>query len=253
MVDPVEFVLSTMRPMAEYTFPYITSIVGVTDAEQGDHIGSGFRCMWRGRPCLVTVKHVVDEASQYALGPGFVAERGAAPRLLRDVRCDTQGSTDLAVYFLPDTLRGGDLLFWPEARIEESAEQRSKDYLFLHGFPGNRSRFLFEGLHNKSLPYGVMQREDDLPSNTQPHEFAMDYDPGNMLLDLGGSADFVEPPGLSGCPVFRIGASGIAPEQWSPERSMIVGVVTRWNHEKRVLLATGAGSLLELLRACGEP
>lgn len=159
--------------------------------------------------------------------------------------------TDLAVYFLPDAARSPDLAFWPEVRIDGSAEHRSRDYLFVHGFPGRRSRFVFGELHNRSLPYGVMQREDDLPGSMQERAFAMDYDPVNMLLEVGGPADFVEPPGLSGCPVFRIGASASTPEEWAPERSLLVGVVTHWNHEKRVLLASGADALLELLARGG--
>jgi Trypsin-like peptidase domain len=247
MLDPVEFVKSTVRPMAEHTFPYITSIVGIIDGKEGDFVGSGFRLTLDGRPFLVTAKHVVDEANRYDLGAGFVAARGAPPHRLRATPDLANDGTDLAVYDLSSAPTGEELRFWPRSRIDTAAEPRSRDYLFVHGFPGERSRFLFGDLHSKSLPYGVMERDDDLPSDLRSHEFAMDYDPANMLLERGGNADLVAPPGLSGSPVFRIGAGAKPPEQWEPDQSMIVGVVTRWNHDKKVLLATGANALVDLL------
>lgn len=248
MVDLVEFVRTTVRPMAEYTFPYITSIVGIVDEAEGEHVGSGFFCMLGGERCLVTAHHVVRAANESPMGAGFVPERGAPPRRLADVPVVEDGSLDLAVFFLGDQALGEGRLFWPEDRVDTSAERRSTDYLFLHGFPGERSRFLFGGLHSKSLPYGVMERDDDLPANMGTQEFAMDYDPRFMLLEAGGNADLVAPPGLSGSPVWRIGARGQPLEQWAPGQSLLVGVVTRWNHEKRVLLATGAESLLDRMK-----
>ena len=246
-MDPVEFVRSTVRPMAEYTFPYVTSIVGILNAEEGEHVGSGLRCMLNGRPCLITANHVVEQANQAALGAGFVAERGSPPARLARIPDHTSAETDLAIYFLDDLPAVEGTRFWNEALIDGVPEQRRGDYLFLHGFPGVRSRFTFGGVHSLSLPYGVMERDNDLPEDMRPHEFAMDYDPNFMLSERGGSADFVAPSGLSGSPVWRIGASGKAPEAWTPDDSLLVGMVTRYNHEKRVLLATGIGSVAALI------
>lgn len=254
-MDPVEFVKGTVSPMAHYTFPYITGIVGVIDANEGEHVGTGFRCVFGGRRCLITAKHVIDEANSYSMGPAFVAQRGAPPVPLLRTPDIALSSVDLAVYFLPDATDTEDARFWPEARIDMSAENRAADYLFIHGFPGERARFAFGDLHKESLPYGVMERDDDLPLDKRAEEFAVDYDYKNMLLETTGGAvgDLVEhrlgPPGLSGSPVWRIGARRIAPEQWSPERCQLVGVVTRWNHDKKVLLAVGAAELVKLMRA----
>ena len=52
--------------------------------------------------------------------------------------------------------------------------------------------------------------------------------------------------GLSGSPVWRLGASGMSSRQWTPECSRLVGVITNWNSEDRVLIATSASKLLEL-------
>ncbi|MGH7269649.1 MAG: hypothetical protein ACREJ3_04385 [Polyangiaceae bacterium] len=107
--------------------------------------------------------------------------------------------------------------------------------------------FLFGESHHRSLPYGVMERDDDLPADRRTWELAMDYDPKNMRLESGGDASLVLPGGLSGSPVWRIGAYHRKPEVWTPDASRLVGVVTRWNQDKRALLATGIASLQKLL------
>jgi hypothetical protein len=54
------------------------------------------------------------------------------------------------------------------------------------------------------------------------------------------------PGGLSGSPVWRIGASGRKRGEWSPELAQLVGIVTHWDKEARILIATRASKLLEL-------
>jgi hypothetical protein len=52
--------------------------------------------------------------------------------------------------------------------------------------------------------------------------------------------------GLSGSPVWRIGAAGRSIKDWTPEWGQLVGVVTRWDEQERVLVATKATKILEL-------
>lgn len=52
--------------------------------------------------------------------------------------------------------------------------------------------------------------------------------------------------GLSGSPVWRIGAAGRSMKDWSPACAQLVGVVTHWNEQERILIATRVSSLLEL-------
>lgn len=196
--------------------------------------------MLGGRPYLVTAKHVVDQAMAYPDGGGFVARRGEAPTLL-GTPAFSDAKTDLAVVAI--TMSEG-TAFWPEDRLDPDADARERDYLFVHGFPGERSRFGFGEMHSLSLPYGVMQRDEDLPADKRPEEFAVDFEPLWFRSQEGGDADFIQPAGLSGSPVWRVGAS----VPWSPDRSLLVGIVTRYNHDKRVLLIFGIASLLALMQ-----
>jgi hypothetical protein len=54
--------------------------------------------------------------------------------------------------------------------------------------------------------------------------------------------------GLSGSPVWRIGAAGRTITDWTPQWSQLVGIVTSWNAVERVLIATMASKIFEIIR-----
>ena len=107
-----------------------------------------------------------------------------------------------------------------------------------------------------------------LPSDfLQPHQFAinfstqprffLDANPKQSKIDdwsavFSGSYGVALPGqkpqgafGLSGSPVWRLGASGRNVNEWTPECRRLVGIVTGWNEEKKILIATLASRLLE--------
>lgn len=57
--------------------------------------------------------------------------------------------------------------------------------------------------------------------------------------------------GLSGSPVFRIGAAGKKIRDWEPSWSRLVGLVTHWNEKEHILIATKASKLFEVVKARG--
>ena len=61
-----QFIFSTIRPMAEYTFPYLTSVIGIKDVSQGEHVGSGLRAIW---PESLTASEL------FSLGDGALGAR----------------------------------------------------------------------------------------------------------------------------------------------------------------------------------
>lgn len=246
--EKIKFVQSTIEPMALLTYPHIAGFVAIDD-DAGRHVGSALRCAVAGRNTIITAAHVVREARN---GGRFAvtAVRGRPPFELHGEPDRIDHELDVASYVLPSEYPVDGLAFWPEERIDPSEEKLSTDYLFVHGFPGVRSRFspLLGGLAKQSLPYGVMLREDELPANMRPFQFAMDFDPANMLSPDGSPADWLEPHGLSGSPVWRIGASGQRVDTWKPERCLLVGIVTTWCPDEKLILATKVASVLDLLR-----
>jgi hypothetical protein len=85
-----------------------------------------------------------------------------------------------------------------------------------------------------------MQRLDNLPADLQSFQFAVEYDPVGMVNETGASQDLVDPHGLSGSPVWRIGVSGRASHEWKPSDSLLVGLLTEWRPSEKVLIATSA-------------
>jgi hypothetical protein len=144
--DAIEFVKRTVSPMAAFTSPFVSSIVGILSAEKGEHVGSAFRCILAGRRVLVTAKQVFDQAASSPLGAGWTSERGRPPARLPEAP-SLVGPTDLAAFVLDRPPEGEGIDWWREDRIDTDIEARGHDYLFLQGFPGVRSRFLFGELH----------------------------------------------------------------------------------------------------------
>lgn len=235
-----EFILCALGDMAQHTFPAICSVIGVHDSKTGRHLGSATRCILNGRRAILTAFHVIDAAIREPGGFAISTGYGERPfRVYGKVNIDPIG--DLAVFFLPDDYPHlEEKNFWPATRIDRTLDRLHSDYLFFHGFPGisSYSSQLLNGVVSKSLPYGAMQRLDNLPPNLRPFEFAIEYDPIGMVSETGAPADVVDPHGLSGSPAWRIGVSGKSSKHWTPADSLLVGVVTQWRPDEKVLIAT---------------
>ncbi len=247
--DKIKFIRSTLNRMAWHTYPYISSIVGVEDESSGQHVGSAVRVILHGHRAIVTAAHVIEQARSSYPRFALTAVRGGAPYELHGPPAHLDRERDLAAYFLPDDYPDEGIAFWLADRADTEGDKLATDYLFVHGFPAVQSRFsgLAGGLLDRSLPYGVMQREDDLPADIAPFQFAMDFDPGNFQGQNGQSIEWVDPHGLSGSPVWRIGASGQPMNEWSPELCLAVGVVTQWRPDEKILVATRWRHLLEMV------
>lgn len=245
----VRFALSTIRPMAQFTHRHVASVMGVVDAQTGEQIGSALRCVVGGRRAIVTALHVLERAVSEYSAVGISAGFGVVPyQVAGEVHFEK--SADLAIYFLPEDYpeAGEKLAFWPEARIDVTGERRTTDYLFVQGYPGVRSRFLrlFAGVVSKSLPYAAMERPREELSGLEPFQFALNYDQREIHGEANEMVELPDPHGMSGSPVWRIGASGRSAAAWMPDWSVLVGIITQWRPNEEVLVATEASKILEL-------
>lgn len=240
-----------MRPMAEYTFPYVASIIGVFDSDRGKHACSALRCVLSGRRCIITALHLAKKAKEHSVRIAVTAGYGVRPYELHGEPDLIDDDGDLAAYFVGDDYpdENDRVAFWPEEYIERSDEKRGTDYLFLHGFPGVRSEFVqLSGVHSLSFPYGVMQK-DDLTTLVRPFQFAVDFDESNFFKDTGDPSDFVDPHGMSGCPVWRIGVSGRSAQSWLPEHCRLVGIASKWRRAEKILVITASSRVLDMTGA----
>lgn len=261
------FVSDATNRMRDYTFPFVTSIMGIVEGGDGEatvtHVGTGLRCLLADRPCVVTAWHVVLQATntrrEPQAGPRYDAFglsvgindqvcRIAASRVCFDME------TDLAIIPVPSeyspTDQGPRTSYWQPDRVSLDREIRARDYLFLQGFPGDQSRSLalHQGTHVRSLSYGAMEQVDALPADLKPFQFALPFDAQHMTVPISGTPidSPPDPRGLSGSPVWRIGASGRSTRDWTPDWSALVGIVTQWRPDDQLLVVSDASEFLEL-------
>ncbi len=242
--DKEAFILRALSAMARHTFAFTCSLIGVTDPSMGRHYGSALRCKLKGKRAILTALHVIEEAKKEPFGLAISTGYGEPPYIVHGA-VNIDPFADLAVYFLPDDYPCSDAAFWPSARIDHSLDNLAADYLFLHGFPGRPGYplRLLGGVVSKSLPYGAMQRLENLPPNLGSFQFAVEYDPDLMVDETGVAQELIDPRGLSGSPVWRIGVSGRSSNEWEPGDSLLVGILTQWAPDEKVLIATSTEKL----------
>ena len=240
-----EFLNKVVQEMAQFTFPYILSVVGVVDEKEGEHIGSGLRCLWQGRRAFVTAYHVIQKANsdQYQ-GFAVSSERGSPPFQVTGKTEIIDNEGDIIICYLPDDYPEHETIqYWPENRIEANSVSLDTDYLFTHGFPGEKSRFFLQQMTNKSLPYGAMERLDkDL--RLEDYQFALDHQIA-FTSDQSGVQAWINPHGMSGSPVWRVGMAGHSAKDWSAQNCVLVGFLTRWSNDNQLLLATKVSRLYD--------
>jgi len=73
------------------------------------------------------------------------------------------------------------------------------------------------------------------------------FDVQTMRSGVPQSLGWIDPSGLRGSPVWRIGASGLSVDEWTPDRSLIVGVITHFRPAEKILVATRWRHVLEMV------
>ncbi|HSO00440.1 MAG TPA: hypothetical protein VLS89_19245 [Candidatus Nanopelagicales bacterium] len=248
--EKIRFIQDALERMAWHTYPYLASVIGVEDEHGGQHVGSALRIRAGTRRGIITAAHMIEQARSSYTRLAVSAVLGSPPYEIAGDPHRVALRHDLAIYFLPDDYPEAEGIgFWPCERADVSEERLSTDLLFVHGFPSVRSQLSTSGgdVVSRSLPYGVMRREDDLPEHIAAFQLAMNLDPEKLEGPARGTVDWLDPYGLPGSPVWRIGASGRLVDQWSPELSLTVGILTRWMPDEKLLVATKWKQVLELL------
>lgn len=241
------FVTRATRDMALHTFPFIATVAAVESETSGFAVGSAVRVRDGSRRWVVTAAHVVDEAMRRTGRLAVAAVRGAAPVVLagEPVR---DHEADLCAFAVGTGFP--DVAFWDLEERDDVDLNMSRDFLFVHGFPQTRGHFspMLEALLTRSFPYGAMRREDDLPPDLATFQVALEFEAATLRGLDGEVAEPERPNGLSGSPVWRIGAAWGRASDWSPASCKLVGVLTQWRPKDELLVASGVGRLAAMLR-----
>lgn len=245
--EKIAFVQRATREIAGHTFPFIASVAAVESASSGFGIGTAIRIRDGARRWIVTAAHVIEQGLRTTGRIAVTAVRGEPPIELNSPSV-TDRECDVCAYAVGVDFP--DVAFWDlEARDEDPAAI-SRDFLVAHGFPQVRSRFSpgLDALVARSLPYGAMSREEALPDDVAPHQFALEFAASTLKTVDGDVAEAERPNGLSGSGVWRIGATGGSASAWSPGRCRLVGILTQWRPRDEILVATRIVRVVELVR-----
>ncbi len=235
--EKIALVTRVTLELAKFTHPFLSRVIGGVAAPQGGRaIGSGVRVVAGGKHFLLTAASVVDAArSEQPVafggrddGSASVTESLDAVRVL--------SGTDVAAVPLADD----DGLFWPLGGTTEEEWALSEDFLFLHGYPLDPStpRIGPGDLSTTSFPFGSMRREDNLPDGMEPFQIAIDFDLANLRSSNGRTLEWMNPRQLFGAPLWRAGLARADAETWEPARAHLVGIITQWRPDERLLIAS---------------
>ena len=216
----------------------IVRVVGVKSIDEGELVGTGTFLRLRGNPYLLTAEHVAAREPRYQMLGFASGERSRPQRFLHPFSAITAPS-DLAVARVEDSQMNESAAI-DSGRFANSTNALRGDLLFLNGFPGTKSRFSGIAGGLVSAPIGIATVEGLCTKvwfNPRIH-FALDYDPAEWVDESGKKVDPPDPHGMSGSLIWR---SKLAkPSAWSFASAEIVGVVTQWVPDQKVLVATRA-------------
>ena len=225
--------------MAGFTASCITAIARPVANDEGDFIGSGSFVVFGGQTFLVTAAHVATDAQTGSLygaafsnGDGKRYQVVTAPILVNE-NIDI-GIAPVTLERPPDSTR----LAWPSSQVATSAGSLD-DQLFVHGFPGERSRFLRmnQGINSRTLPYGATSVTPAWSGYNPDEHFAISFDPRYPEYPDGTSATLPDPAGMSGSPVWNTRRREVG-EHWQPTDARLIGVIHRFDRTANCLIGS---------------
>ncbi|WP_221032894.1 hypothetical protein [Actomonas aquatica] len=235
----LEVARSVIEELKNASSKFITAIARTTDSNQGDFVGSGSFMVFGGRVFLVTAMHVAMDALHRAKwGAAFASGSNDPYQLITAPFCL---DNDLDIAIAPVTLDHSASLprqACSTSSIAEEAGQLS-DCLFVHGYPGKRSKFLMlgPGIHSESLPWATVTVESSWQDFDPNLHFAIGFDPTHARYVNGDKAHLPDPDGMSGSAVWNTRRCEIG-TRWQASDARIVGVIHRWDQEARCLIGT---------------
>lgn len=244
--EKILFLQKATQSMATHTSTCVHSIIAIESNEAGFFLGSGVIVGTDQKQWVVTAGHVLEEGQRQARRLGVSLRSGEPPCEITSAPRFSEDS-DVAVIETPVLVTPPQ--YWPISLVDTTQDALLRDALFVHGYPAKRAYFsaLLGGLKCSSLPYGVMLRDEDVPADIKDWQFAMDFDPANFRATTEEMAEWIDPHGLSGSPVWRMGARGLRIGEWTSDNSMLVGIVTQWRPDDKLIVATRIQSVLDLL------
>lgn len=237
--EKARLMMATFEAMRRFTEPFITAIYDVIDEKSGQLTGSGTFLQLRGAPYILTAGHVAYEALTHR-GLAHSTRNGVPPGFISNPLKLAAHPFDMAVVRLDQgALAGTNRTCASSTFLAESSTGVESDLLFVHGFPGRRSKpiALLQSVFSTTLPYGAATGSSQYPWFDPAFHIALDYSPAGMMDGNLNQPEFVEPFGLSGAALWKTNRAGTSSANWTPDAARIVGVLFAWDQKANSLIA----------------
>ncbi len=227
--------------MKAYTKPALAAVYGVVSEEFGVLIGSGTFLRLCGNSYLLTAEHVVDEGRKYAT-IAHTTSSGKKPAQFKYWFRIAKPPIDLALARIDEeVIKEHGIQPWGVEAMGDSSADIERDVLFLHGYPGDQSKWLpivEGGIHSTSMPFWASDGVSDWDEFDPDKHFAIVYPRDGWFDEKKRPIPMPLPDGLSGSAVWQTNRRDSTGAEWTPDHSRIVGLVHLWNKKPESLVAT---------------
>ena len=201
--------INVTKLMAKHIQQFVTPISKVfidevNRMEYGEHHGSGSFVEINGSKFLITNEHVAREISSNSLAHQFY-NSNCVIRITNEFHV-IKYPTDVAITKIDDNawnICKHDSNTIPLNRFMLKHKPVKGELLFIIGYSGARSRFVFNTLVNPGTPYLTQEKKYLKDYNEYAYHFAIHYEPEKAIKIEDNSRELPAPPGLSGSLVWN--------------------------------------------------
>ncbi|WP_343661097.1 hypothetical protein [Ralstonia sp.] len=240
----------TTIEMRDHVSQFVSPISRELSDEHGELWGSGSYIESEAKRCIVTNEHVANAQASAGLTHQFrdseTIRRITNPFLTLPHPVDSAiARIDNAAWDL-DNHTGAAI---PLSRFAQQHNTVKGELLFMLGFSGERSDFIFQTLITPATPYTTQEQELPEGETTEFH-FGLHYLPEKAQTVDGSARGLPIPKGFSGSLVWNTRRVECMQEgkPWTPEQAQVTGMLCRWLPDAGCLVATRVEHLLDLFR-----
>jgi len=227
--------------MKTYTKPALAAVYGVVSESFGVLIGSGTFLRLCGKSYLLTAEHVVDEGKKYATIT-HTSSSGSKPVQFKHGFRLAKPPIDLALARIDeDVVQEHGIVPWGVEALGLSAGNIERDVMFVHGYPGEKSRWVpivKGGIYSTSMPFWTSDCVSNWNQFDEGKHLAIMYPKDGWFDETKKPIPMPLPFCMSGSAVWQTNRRDSTGAAWSSEQARIVGLVHLWNEPAESLIAT---------------
>lgn len=227
----------TVDAMAEYVSPFLSPISKVINTDYGELAGTGTYLEIDNSTVILTNQHVAAHSVSHQLTHQFHGNNQ-----IHSINGGFESQNhpfDIAVAHIDIMASTHDALAVPFCLYAPQHDPVTGEILYLSGFAGDRSKFLYGTLITPITSYAT-QEDIEQSRNLSPYHFALPWLPDKVKSLTEHSPRLPLPPGLSGSLVWntRRVECQIDGQIWSPDQARVTGLIWGWSECSNWLYAT---------------